>query len=825
MAMKGIDLGTTNSAVAVLDGTTPKVYDNNEGQKYTPSAVYVDDRKQLFTGRLAKQRVENDPDNAVAEFKLQMGKKDHRYTFARSGRVMSPEELSAEVLKSLRADVERAGDEMTGAVIGVPADFELPSCQATERAGRLVGLEPVFLVQEPVAAALAYGFQCESDRVHWLVYDLGGGTFDAAIVRVRDGEITVVNHGGDNTMGGKLIDWAIVDQILAPALLAEYRQSLSDFQRDNPKWRRAFAQLKNHAEEAKIRLSRSEVAPILIDPLCQDDRGDWVRFEYELKRSEIEPLIAPVVASSLQICARVLQEKQLAAGDIEKVILVGGPTLTPLLREMLGERLGIPLEYRVDPLTVVAQGAAIFAATQREEPRRRPETAGAYTVDLQYEPVGSDPDPEVAGRVHPPWGGEAAGLTLEFAAESGAWRSGQIPLGGDGTFVATLRAERGRANTYRLELRDAAGRLLAITPDRLSYTIGITPGEQMLIHSLGVGLAGNEMEVFIAKGSPLPARGRRTLRSIAHVQRGEAGTLLRIPLLEGENRRADRNRLVGALVVNGQDVRRDVPIGSEIEVAIEIDRSRLVQAGAYIPILDQEFQAEVNLERPAHTPRDLARALEREKTRLDKAAEDAQKAGDSQARAAVDTARAQVPTVEEALRSAAADQDAADRCHALLLALRCAVDAVEEGLDLPLAVAEVEEHLANARGVVAEHGDESHRRRLKEVEATVQAAVAGGDREVLRRAGEQARQLFVDVLTRQPEFWVAYLAHLSERRDQMTDRALANQLFTQARRSVSENDLDGLRSAVRQLAGLLPDGPGDAGGVLEEFISHVTRGF
>jgi molecular chaperone DnaK len=243
----------------------------------------------------------------------------------------------------------------------VPAAFELPQCEATKRAAQLAGFAISPLLQEPVAAALAYSFQSESEKVFWLVYDFGGGTFDAAIIQVRDGVIQVVNHGGDNHLGGKLIDWAIVEELLIPAVTREF--SLTDFRRGNPKWRAAIGKLKYHAELAKIRVSRDETAEIIIDFLCQDDRGEAVRFEHELKRADVERLMEPFIARSINICQKVLQGKRLGVGNIEKVLLVGGPTLTPYLRQRLADRdegLGIPLEFRVDPLTVVAQGRGYF---------------------------------------------------------------------------------------------------------------------------------------------------------------------------------------------------------------------------------------------------------------------------------------------------------------------------------------------------------------------------------------------------------------------------------------------------------------------------------
>ena len=245
----GIDLGTTNSEIAVLRGTEIQVFKNNEGMENTPSVVWIDRKDKLYVGKRAKDRLEEDEENAFCEFKLQMGT-DAEFIFCRNNRRMKPEELSAEVLKDLKDNVKKmTGEDVLSAVITVPAAFEARQCEATKKAARLAGLSISPLLQEPVAAALAYGFQNDSDNVFWLVYDLGGGTFDAAIIQVRDGIIQVVAHEGDNHLGGKLIDWSIVDELLIPAVNKEFR--LNDFTRGNVKWRTAIAKLKQQAEFGK----------------------------------------------------------------------------------------------------------------------------------------------------------------------------------------------------------------------------------------------------------------------------------------------------------------------------------------------------------------------------------------------------------------------------------------------------------------------------------------------------------------------------------------------------------------------------------------------
>src|ERR1035437_9205747 len=213
--------------------------------------------------------------------------------FARLNRSLTPEELSAEVLKSLKEDLRReTGEDLQEAVITVPAAFDQPESEATRRAAKLAGISFSPLLQEPIAASLAYGFQHEQDNVFWLVFDFGGGTFDAAVIHVRDGVIQVVNHGGDNNLGGKLIDWAIVEQIFVPALRSF---NLPDFRRGNKKWLVPFAKLKLHAESAKIALSKDLSYEITDEFICQDDSGEPVHLDLAITRSLLERLKDPLL--------------------------------------------------------------------------------------------------------------------------------------------------------------------------------------------------------------------------------------------------------------------------------------------------------------------------------------------------------------------------------------------------------------------------------------------------------------------------------------------------------------------------------------------------
>ena len=353
----GIDLGTTNSAIAVLDGVTPQIVKNNDDKDITPSAVYISKKGQIYTGDKAKNALEREisQNDAFVEFKRRMGS-DFTYDFPASGLRKRPEDLSAEILKSLRGDVaQRTGEDVRAAVITIPAMFEQAQCAATKRAGELAGFEQTALLQEPVAASLAYGFQKEvSAKAFWLVFDFGGGTFDAAVMKAEEGDIQIVNHGGDNFLGGADIDWAIIETLVLPEL--RKAGNFAGLKRGAKEWRAALARIKRSVETAKIELSRRETAELEGLALADSD-GEPVEFEMTLSRGQVSDLAEPLIVRAADICRKVLAEKHLAPSALERVILVGGPTLSPYFREILEGNLGARLDHGVDPMTVVARGA------------------------------------------------------------------------------------------------------------------------------------------------------------------------------------------------------------------------------------------------------------------------------------------------------------------------------------------------------------------------------------------------------------------------------------------------------------------------------------
>lgn len=813
----GIDLGTTNSEIARLNGPQIEVFRNSEGFEYTPSAVWMNKQGELVVGRVAKESYERDPANAFTEFKRDMGT-EAQYTFARTGMKARPEDLSAEVLKALRADVQRrTGEVIQAAVVTVPADFDLTQCEATKRAAISAGFQHSVLLTEPVAAAQAYGFERDDDRTLWLVYDFGGGTFDAAVIQVRDGLIQVLGSKGNNRLGGKNIDWAIVEQLFIPAITREF--SLTNFTRGNERWRGAMAKLKIKAEMAKLHLSSAASTEVAIDYLCPDDNGEPVEFYFDMKRADLERIARPFIRQTVNLSREALTERHLSTGNVAKLLLVGGPTMMPFVRDLLAdpvEGLGIPLEFSVDPLTVVARGAAIFAAGQRlpTDGWRKKVRPGRFGVKLDYEPVGPDEERQVAGVIAASEGidGSLAGYTIEFSNTdaSPAWRSGKVPLGATGGFMTEVHAERGKANSIHMELRDSAGNLQELGPSSFQITVGGTGTVQITLpHAIGVALQNNQVITFIERDSPLPKRERKDLHTAVTIKRGQGGQLLRVPVVQGDKVRADRNILIGTLEISAENITRDVPAGSEIEVTIDIDQSRLVRTKAYIPFLDEEFESVLKLSGVTLSSKDLREGLKDAVERLGAVRSRATSVGDPGADRALQHIEdeALVEEIERLVPAADAESDTARECHGLLNRLQSTIDEAEEAIQWPHLLAEAEKALAEAHKAVesSAHATGDDRSDLMMLERETREAINHRAPEALRRHVEGLESLKIAMALRDPGPWVGMFYELRERRDKIRDGAQAAQIIADGERAISRNDLDGLKTAVRGLIRLMPD--------------------
>ena len=343
----GIDLGTTNSCVAVLEGGVPHVITNPEGNRTTPSVFAIKGDEELV-GETAKRQAVTNVKNTVSSIKRKMGT-DEKVEI--NGRKYSPEEISAKILMKLKSDAESyLGEKVTKAVITVPAYFNDAQRQATKNAGKIAGLDVERIINEPTAAALAYGIDKQEKTHTVLVYDLGGGTFDVSILDLGDGVFEVKSTAGNNHLGGDDFDQRIMDYLV------------SEFKKENgidlSKDKMAMQRIKDAAEKAKKDLSGMMSAEISIPFIAQCDEGP-LHLNVTLNRAKFEDLNKDLFDSTLDAVRKALKDAKLTASDIDKVLLVGGSTRIPYIQELVKRELGKEPSKEVNPDEVVAMGAAI----------------------------------------------------------------------------------------------------------------------------------------------------------------------------------------------------------------------------------------------------------------------------------------------------------------------------------------------------------------------------------------------------------------------------------------------------------------------------------
>jgi len=345
----GIDLGTTNSCVAVLEGGEPVVIPNSEGERTTPSVVgFAKDGERLI-GQVAKRQAVANPDKTIISIKRDMG--TNRKTKIDS-KDYSPQEISAMILTKLKADAESyLGEKVTKAVITCPAYFSDSQRQATKDAGRIAGLEVLRIINEPTAAALAYGLnKGGSNNQKILIYDLGGGTFDISILEIGDGVFEVLATAGDNRLGGDDFDQKIIDWMV--------EKFKGENNVDLGKDKMALQRLKESAEKAKKELSTLQKTAISLPFISQGSNGP-IHMDYELTRANFDKLTASLVEKTAKATEQAMKDAGFSAADIEKVILVGGSTRIPAVIEAVRKLTGKEPFKGINPDECVAVGAAI----------------------------------------------------------------------------------------------------------------------------------------------------------------------------------------------------------------------------------------------------------------------------------------------------------------------------------------------------------------------------------------------------------------------------------------------------------------------------------
>lgn len=596
----GIDLGTTNSAICTYDGENVQMYQSPERNDITPSAIYVDKRGNKYFGSRAYNQSVRSPGNAATLFKRFMGTSTP-IKLPAVNLTMTPEECSAEILRVLFGYLpeEIRHDQKLGVVITVPAAFNQMQKTATMAAAESAGIGRIALMQEPVAAVMSVMRQRKGDGV-FVVYDLGGGTLDVAIAESISGRVNLLAHGGVAVCGGRDFDRAMVDNIVKPWLRGTF--DLSDNFSADPKYTNLLRMAAWAAEQAKIALSQKEDAVISLpetDIGVQDHAGEEIYLDVPIDRKAFDALIAQQVEESIQAVRDALEKAGMTANDVERMVFVGGPTNYQPLRDKVAFELGIAPSTEVNPMTAVAEGAAIFAESVdwSSQSRGRKNSRGSLSaggrLNVTFDYIGRTPGTKT--KLVARLGGTAAvGAQFQIDSMDTGWSSGRMDLK-DGVGIELTLAKPGE-NTFKVFVFDSTGGPVSLAQDRIvvtrtAATIDAIPASSSIAVEVQDKVGGRAvLEYLVKEGEQLPKKGTVSFRAGDALKAGSAGSL-RFKLWEGDIRDPiTDNGYVGMLKISGSDFAEGVIAqGAELVCEYEMSDSGQIKLEVSVPSIGASF--------------------------------------------------------------------------------------------------------------------------------------------------------------------------------------------------------------------------------------------
>lgn len=595
----GIDLGTTNSAISRIEKGVSKILEI-ENSKTVPSIVLYDRKGRVQVGIKAK----NNPNDAFFEMKREMGKKfleKNPDAKTQNGEPITPETLSSEVLKKL---AERVNDEVfKSVVITVPALFSAGSTDATKRAAKLAGFDQVEILMEPVAAATTYAMENVGASGKWIVFDFGGGTFDASLLEVEEGIMKVVSSDGDNLLGGGDLDRALINEIMLPKI----KENHNIDGLDESKLKHLNNSLKNEADLIKIALSFDGEYDYLSDTnqFGLDADGNDIELEYTFNKDEVHKLFVPYYQRAVD-CVNALLSKpdvNLTIDEIDELILVGGPTQIPLFRKFIEEKLKKP-NTTVDPMTGIAVGAALYASNIKNDIKdhgNKVGEEGSETANENIEEIDIEFNATTVLDVEPVTilkKNQKKKLFAIIEKSDGSWASPKQEL--DDVFSCQL-SEDG-PNSFNIKIFDENSDLVKCNYTEFNIIKGIADVKTSLPYHIGIEIFDTKRKRNIFRSlkgleadSPLPAVGlskpNGELYTSNQVRPGVADDKIKIKLFQAseyaEGSRSKLNIYSGLeFIIDGSHVPKLIPDNSIINITVNIDRSQNVTFEAEFPDLD-----------------------------------------------------------------------------------------------------------------------------------------------------------------------------------------------------------------------------------------------
>lgn len=799
----GIDLGTTNSEIAISSNGTVQIVKNTYGDEFTPSVFGVSKGGDEQVGKMPyaryfKDATESEIQNNKPEIKRIIGT-DEKVYFPRLNKSYNAEEISGKILANLRADALRknANINANAAVITYPMRFTTLQSEATKRAGNLAGFSHVVLLQEPIAAAISYGFGKKGNE-KWLVYDLGGGTFDVAIIALNDGNLSVIGHDGDNFLGGKDIDNLIVDDFIMPILKEKHKLNLKR-ENSSDEARVAFAKLKYAAEHAKIELSSVDKTSVELDFIFD---GKEIYENITITQKELEKIMSNLLDKTIECCKRAINGIK-----IDKIILVGGPTQLPFVKARLEAEFGVLVDNSSDPLTAVARGACIYAMGQqipKEFLERKKIDENSYEIELNYESLTSETDEMITGQI-PALKTSEDEYFVQIQSADNSFNTGKIKLK-DGKFIANVAVAENRLNLYYLYLFDKDGNVLETNLNEFSITQGLSVSGAIIPHSVGVGVSRKDLSTgefeqefvkFFEKGSILPLEKTMLFKSIKTIRENDNLNALPISVYEGESLKPQHNIFVCELTLTGEMLGANLYENSDIEVTLKISPSREISLQAFIPALDKSFE----IKRSTHAEEISAENVEQLEQILNDEVEkiDSQKLSHDEFKSLSND----IKDIKSSLKNAKFDEDAKRKANTKIKDLQTKLEKFSSKNDMQSLKDEYYENLKNTEDLLKNANNEDFEKQLNAIKKDAQRAIDKGDASLLKWANEQCKNLGFAICAADIRFWLEVLQDL-ESNPHIKQNQQAKKFLARGKEAYLNDDIDELRFCARELMNLLP---------------------
>jgi molecular chaperone DnaK len=826
----GIDLGTTNSSIAKMQNGNVKIIKSDKEKMDTTPSCDAFNKKRTYIGMSAFIKFRNATTkafmdfskgnayreaDAFIEFKRTMGT-NASYKSSIIEKEYSSEELSAELLKKLKS--YEINEEVNAVVITIPMMFRQLQKDATLRAAKLAGFQHCELLQEPIAASIAAGLSADNIKGYWLVFDFGGGTFDAALMTVNEGIMKVIGTDGDNHLGGKDIDVAIVDEILIPYIKENY--AVDKVLSDTKGKQLLRASLKIHAEDIKKEIAQQEKINYVTDePLGEDDNGDEIELDLRLTLDDVEKVIKPVFQKAINTTMELLKENNLNNNDINKIILVGGPTQMQTIRKMLDDFFTGKVDIACDPMTCVAEGAAIFASTKdipeglqtRDKTKIQLKVKFPATTVETTEPVGVMIERDKTEGI------VLEKIFLEITRADNAWSSGKVDMADDSEVIEVQLSES-KTNGFNITISDGSGSKLKCEPDNFTIIQGIKVAKAVLERYITLGVYHSEYKksvvvplVGLEENKTLPRSGKNkeSLRTQSDIRPGNSDDILEIPLFASKGTkelysRVELNEQIGEFIVSGDMVNEFIPKDTDVQIKLELDSSFKKKLIVFFEYTDQEIvldEDEFKAEIPSYE--EIEEQIEKAYASLD-----LQQSGDSSiSESEIKELKNELSKQKEALNNDA-EEGGRHQAHDNVKEIWHKIDKLERSgawdkIEKDLKVAS--EGLEN---LIEKFGDDNDKDILNEILERVNIIIETQNIGLAKDIMQEMLSLEFSILKKDVGWWIYWIKEYDEHFENhdWSNKTAARNLITRAKDNIQSNpSLEILESIVRELWQLLPN--------------------